>query len=70
MNITDQGHYLTFAKGHSVFKLKFCFFSKTFGSFETKYHVKASGSSGRKINTIGLGHMTKMVAMPIYSKNL
>ena len=47
MNIKGQDHYLTFAKGHSVFKLKSCFFSKTVELFETKYHVKASGSSER-----------------------
>ena len=31
MNITDQGHYSTFPKGYSVFKLKFCFSPKLLG---------------------------------------
>ena len=36
-----SSHSLTFAKGHSVFKLKsFFVFSKTVELFETKYHVK------------------------------
>ena len=39
---------------HSIFKLKFCFFSKTVGLLETKYHVKASGNSERKIIQLGL----------------
>ena len=45
------------------FQTKILFFSKTFELFETKYHVKASGSSGRKNYTTGLGHMTKMVGL-------
>ena len=36
--------------------------------FETK--MKNFGSSGAKIYTTGLGHTTKMAAMPIYGKNL
>ena len=31
MNIKGQGHYLTFLKGHSIFKLKFCFSQKLLG---------------------------------------
>ena len=53
MNIKGQGHYLTFHKGHSIFKIKFCF-SQTVWLFETKYHVKASGSSERKNIQLGL----------------
>ena len=50
MNIKGQDHYLTFAKGHPVLKLKSCFlFSKTVELFETQYHVKASGCSEKNI---------------------
>ena len=55
MNIKDQDHYLTFAKGNSVFKLKFCF-SKTLLRFETKYHVKASGLVEEKIYNWAWSH--------------
>ena len=60
MSVKGQGHSLTFAKGHSVCKPKSCFFfSKSVALFETKYRVKASGSSKtKKYNTAGLGHMT------------
>ena len=73
MNIKGQGHSLTFAKGHSVFKLtgkSFFFLSKTVELFETKYwyHVKDFGSTKMKIYTNGLGLMTKMAATPIYGK--
>ena len=57
----NQGHYLTFRKRSLHFQTYFLFFSKTVGLFETKYHVKAFGSSERKKYTTGLGHMTKMV---------
>ena len=36
---------------------------------ETKFYVNASGCSGTKIYTNGLGYMTKMAAMPIYGEN-
>ena len=63
-----QGHSLTFAKGHSIFKLK-SFFSKNFELFETKYHVNNFGSTKMKNYTNELGYMTKMAATPIYGKN-
>ena len=45
-------------------------------SFETawpikvKFHVKPPLEMGTKVCINGPGHMTKMAAMPIYSKNL
>ena len=69
MDIKGQCHSLTFTRGHSVFKLNLVFL-KTKGLFETKYHVNASGSSRTKLNTAGLGHLTKMVSSPIYCKNI
>ena len=70
VGIKGQGHSLTLVKGHSDFKVKTCFFSKTIGSFGTKIHMKAWGRIGMKIYINELGHMTNMAAMPIYGKNL
>ena len=44
-------------------------FSNTVGLFETKYYVKGYGTTGMNIYTNGIGHMTKMAAIPIYGKN-
>ena len=46
------------------------FFSETVGWFVTKVHMKAYGRMGMKIYTNEFGHMTNMVAMRIYGKNL
>ena len=64
MSIKGQGLSLTLAKSHSVFQL----FSETVGLFDTKYYVKDLESTGMKIYTNELDHMTKL-AIPIYSKN-
>ena len=45
--IKGQDHYSTFGKRHTVFKLKSCFSQKLLSYL--KYHVKASGSSGKNI---------------------
>ena len=52
---------------HWVFKLKSPPSPQT---VETKYHVKDFGITEMKIYINGLGHMTKMVAMPIYGKKV
>ena len=49
------------------FKNENLFFSETFGSFETKIPMKAYGKVEMKLSTNGLGHMTKVAAMLIYS---
>ena len=54
-----RGHSLTFAKGHSVFKLKFFF-------LKTKYHVKDLGSTKMKIYANGLGHMVTLEPPCLY----
>ena len=69
MGIHGLGHYLILAKGHLDFEINF-FFSETIGSLETKFHVQVYESRGMKIYTNELGYMTKMIAMPIYGKNL
>ena len=45
-------------------------FSQTIGPIELKFHVKTPYDKSAKIYTKYFGHMTKMAAMPIYSKNL
>ena len=70
MSIKGQGHSLTLVKGHSDFKVKTCFFSKTVGQFGIKVHMKALRGIGMKIYINELSHMTNMAAMPIYGKNL
>ena len=45
-------------------------FSQTIGPIEVKFHVKTPYDKLAKIYTKYSCHMTKMVAMTIYSKNL
>ena len=50
-------------------------FSKIFSSetawpIKAKFYVEPPWEEGTKVYINGLGHMTKMAAMPIYSKNL
>ena len=45
-------------------------FSQTIGPIELKFHVKTPYDKSTKIYTKYFGHMTKMVATPIYGKNL
>ena len=44
--------------------------SETTGPIEAKFHVEPFWVGGTKVCSNGLGHMTKMAAMPIYGKNL
>ena len=46
------------------------FSSETTGPIEAKFHVEPPWDVGTKVYSTGLGHITKMVAMPIYCKNL
>ena len=50
-------------------------FSNIFSSIvarpiEAKFHRALSWDVGMEVTSNGLGHMTKVAAMPIYSKNL
>ena len=45
-------------------------FSETTGPIEAKFHVEPPLDGGTKIYSNGLGHMTKMAAIPIYGKTL
>ena len=45
-------------------------FSQTIGPIELKFYAKTPYTKSAKIFTKYFGHMTKMAATPIYSKNL
>ena len=50
-----------------IFKI---FSSKTAWPIKPKFYVEPPWDGGTKVYINGLGHMTKMAAMPIYGKNL
>ena len=70
MNIKGQGHSLTLVQGHSNSTLSNVFSLETSGTIEAKSHVEPSYDKGMKDCSNGLGHMTNIVAMPIYAENL
>ena len=59
-----------FDHGQRSLKLRTCFFQETVCLFETKFPMKAYGSTGMEIYTNELGHMTKVASMPVYGENL
>ena len=46
------------------------FSSETTGLIEAKFHLEPPWDGGTKVCSNGPGHLTKMAAMPIYSKIL
>ena len=46
------------------------FISETTGLIEVKFHMEPPWDGGTKLCPNGPVHMTKVAAMPIYSKNL
>ena len=44
--------------------------SEATGPIEAKFHMESPWDVGTKVCSNGPGHMTKMAAMPRYSKNL
>ena len=44
--------------------------SETAGLIKAKFHMEPPWDGGTKVCTNGLGHMTKIAALPIYGKNL
>ena len=46
------------------------FSSDTTGPIEAKFHMELPWDGGTKVCSNGPGHMTKIVAMPVYGKNL
>ena len=69
MNIKGQGHSLTLVQGHSDSTFSF-FFLETAWPIEVKFYVEPPWDGELNVWSNGLGHMTKMAAMPIYGKNL
>ena len=68
----SQGHLVTLAKDHiSVvcqhFQKGFSF--EITGPISFKFHMQPSSKRGKKVYTFGVGHMTKMAAMPICGKD-
>ena len=45
-------------------------FSETAWPIKAKFHVEPPWEGGKKVYINGSGHMTKMIVMPIYGKNL
>ena len=57
-------------KGHSDLTITFFFFLETAWPIEAKFYVETSWDGGTKVWTTGLGHMTKMSTMPIYTDEI
>ena len=53
----------------SSLKISNIFFSKTACPIKAKFYVEPHSVGGTKVCSRHLGHMTKMAATPIYSKN-
>ena len=69
MYIKGQGHSLTLVQGHSDSTFSNFFFLETAWPIEAKFY-EPPWDGGTKVWSNGLGHMTKMAAMPIYGKKL
>ena len=67
MNIKGQDIPLTLDQGHSDSTFQTSFPEKP---IEAKFHVDPPWDGESKHCSNGPGHMTKVAAMPIYSKNM
>ena len=70
MNIKGQGDSLTLVQGHSYLTSSNFFSLEMARPIEAKFHVVPPWDGGMKLNANGICRMTKMVTMPIFSKNL
>ena len=73
MNVKGQGHSVTLAQGHSdwmAIELSSIFSSETTEPDRVRFYKEQLCLMGTKVYIVGPGHMTKMVSMPIYGKNL
>ena len=61
---------MTLIQGHSYSTFSNFFFLETAWPIEAKFYVEPPWDGGLKVWSNGLGHMTKMAAIPIYGKNL
>ena len=68
-SIEGQGHSLTLGKVIQISKFKLVF-SETSGSLETQFLMKTYERKEMQNYSYKCDHMTKMVAMTIYGKNL
>ena len=70
MNAKGQGHLVTLAKGHLGWIFLKSFFLETTRQIQIIFNLKPVWDGRNKLCSNSLGHMTKMVAMPKYGKNL
>ena len=70
MTIKGQGHSLTLVQSHSDSTFSNVFSLETARPIEAKFHVEPPWDGVTNVYSNCPGHMTKMVAMPIYGKNL
>ena len=64
MNMKGQSNSLTLVQGHSDSTFSNFFFLETAWPIEAKLYVEPVWDGGTKVWSKGLGHMTKMAAMP------
>ena len=67
MSIKGQDHSLTLVKDHSDLKLKLVFLRNSWVIWNQSSY-ESLWENGNENLYNGLGHMTKMAAMPIYGK--
>ena len=70
MNIKGQGHSLTLVRSHSDSTFSNFFSLETAGLIETKFDVELPWDGGKTVCSNIPGHMTNMLAMLVYGKNL
>ena len=70
MNIKGQGYSLTLVQGHADSTFSNLFSLETARPTEAKIHVEPPWDEETNVCSNGPGHMTSMVAMSIYGKNL
>ena len=64
-----DGHALASVRRPSSSTISKIFSSETTWPIKAKLHVEHPQERGMKVYLNGLGHVTKMAAMPIYGKN-
>ena len=68
MNIKGQGNSFTLLQRHSDSTFSNLFSLETPWLIKAKFYVEPPGDGGMIACSNGLGHMTSIAAMPIYSK--
>ena len=70
VRLTSNELVLSAEKGHAWAPYSNIFFSETAKPIKAKLHVEHPWEGGMKVYINGQGHMTKMAAMAINSKNV